>query len=56
MPKVYRVFRETARVIGDDSNLIREFSPMPGRVLQRRASAPTASGSPPAAASTATAR
>ena len=32
MPKVYRVFRQTVRVIGDDSNLIREFPPMPGRV------------------------
>ena len=31
-PKVYRVFRQTARVIGDDSNLIRNFPAMPGRV------------------------
>ena len=31
-PKLYRVFRQTARVIGDDSNLIREFPAMPGRV------------------------
>jgi WD40 repeat protein/mono/diheme cytochrome c family protein len=32
VPKVYRVFRQTARVIGDDSNLIRKFEPMKGRV------------------------
>src|SRR5579883_756299 len=31
-PKLYRVFRQTARVIGDDSNLIREFPTLPGRV------------------------
>ncbi|MDZ4850408.1 MAG: DUF1549 domain-containing protein [Pirellulaceae bacterium] len=31
-PRVYRVFRETARVIGDDSNLIRQFDTMPGRI------------------------
>jgi WD40 repeat protein len=31
-PKLYRVFRKTVRVIGDDSNLIREFPVMPGRV------------------------
>ncbi len=32
VPKVYRVFRQTVRVIGDDSNLIREFPAMPGRI------------------------
>jgi WD40 repeat protein/mono/diheme cytochrome c family protein len=32
VPKVYRVFRVTARVIGDDSNLIRELPAMEGRV------------------------
>ncbi len=32
VPRVYRVFRQTARVIGDDSNLIREFEPMKGRI------------------------
>jgi WD40 repeat protein/mono/diheme cytochrome c family protein len=32
VPKVYRVFRQTARVIGDDSNLIRIFDAMRGRV------------------------
>jgi WD40 repeat protein len=31
-PKLYRVFRQTIRVIGDDSNLIRKFPAMPGRV------------------------
>jgi WD40 repeat protein/mono/diheme cytochrome c family protein len=31
-PRLYRVFRQTIRVIGDDSNLIREFPPLPGRV------------------------
>ena len=34
-PKLYRVFRQTVRVIGDDSNLIREFPPLPGPGLQR---------------------
>ncbi len=32
IPRLYRVFRQTVRVIGDDSNLIREFDPMKGRV------------------------
>jgi len=31
--KVYRVFRETARKIGDDANLIRNFPAMPGRIF-----------------------
>ncbi len=31
-PKIYRVFRETKRVIGDDANLIRRFPAMPGRL------------------------
>ena len=31
-PKLYRMFRQTIRVIGDDSNLIREFPALPGRV------------------------
>ncbi len=31
-PKVYRVFRQSVRVIGDDSNLIRELPGLPGRV------------------------
>jgi len=32
VPKLYRVLRQTIRVIGDDSNLIREFPALPGRV------------------------
>jgi WD40 repeat protein len=31
-PKVYLMFRQSKRVIGDDANLIRQFPPMPGRV------------------------
>jgi len=31
--KVYRVFRITARKIGDDSNLIRQMPPMQGRIF-----------------------
>ena len=31
-PKLYRVFRKTIRVIGDDSNLIRKFPSLPGRI------------------------
>ncbi|MFO0893120.1 MAG: c-type cytochrome domain-containing protein [Isosphaeraceae bacterium] len=31
-PRLYRVFRQTTRVIGDDSNLVREFPPLPGRI------------------------
>ncbi len=31
-PKVYRIFRNVDRKIGDDSNLIRELPAMPGRV------------------------
>jgi WD40 repeat protein/mono/diheme cytochrome c family protein len=33
VPKVYRMFRITARKIGDDSNLIRNLNPMRGRVF-----------------------
>ena len=32
-PKVYRIFREAKRVIGDDANLVFELFPMPGRVF-----------------------
>ena len=32
-PKVYRIFRQTVRVIGDDSNLMRSLPPLPGRVM-----------------------
>ena len=33
VPKIYRVFRITARKIGDDSNLIKRLQPMKGRVF-----------------------
>ena len=33
IPKVYRIFRETPRKIGDDANLIGAFEPMPGRIF-----------------------
>ena len=32
IPRLYRVFRQTVRVIGDDSNLVRALDPMKGRV------------------------
>jgi len=32
VPKLYRVFRQSKRVIGDDANLIRKFPPLKGRV------------------------
>jgi WD40 repeat protein/mono/diheme cytochrome c family protein len=32
-PKIYRMFREKDRVIGDDFNLIRAFDAMPGRIF-----------------------
>jgi WD40 repeat protein len=32
-PKIYRIFRETERRIGDDSNLIRKFPSMTGRIF-----------------------
>ncbi|HJN10552.1 MAG TPA: DUF1549 domain-containing protein [Pirellulaceae bacterium] len=32
-PKLYRVFRTSKRVIGDDANLIRKFPPLKGRVF-----------------------
>ncbi len=31
-PRLYRMHRESKRVIGDDANKLREFEPMPGRV------------------------
>ncbi len=31
-PRLYRMHRETKRVIGDDANKLREFEPMPGRI------------------------
>ncbi len=33
IPKIYRVFRQTARQIGDDANLIRKLPEMPGRIF-----------------------
>lgn len=33
IPKIYRLFRETERRIGDDANLIRSFPAMPGRIF-----------------------
>jgi WD40 repeat protein/mono/diheme cytochrome c family protein len=33
VPKVYRAFRLVQRVIGDDSNIIRQFPAMPGRIF-----------------------
>ena len=33
VPKIYRVFRETERKIGDDANLIAALQPMPGRIF-----------------------
>ncbi|MDX1963664.1 MAG: DUF1549 domain-containing protein [Pirellulales bacterium] len=35
-PKVYRLYRETARMIGDDANLVFELFPMLGRVFSTR--------------------
>lgn len=32
-PKIYRVFRQTARVIGDDANLVQQMDPMAGRIF-----------------------
>jgi mono/diheme cytochrome c family protein len=32
IPKIYRIFRQSKRVIGDDANLVRQFPAMPGRV------------------------
>lgn len=33
VPQIFRVFRETKRVIGDNSNLIRKFPAMEGRIF-----------------------
>ena len=38
-PKVYRMFRKTKRVIGDDANLIRRLPSMPGRIFSVAVSA-----------------
>ncbi len=31
-PQIYRIFRQTARKIGDNANLVRKFPEMPGRI------------------------
>ncbi|WP_231943606.1 DUF1549 domain-containing protein [Aeoliella mucimassa] len=33
VPRIYRMHRQTKRVIGDDANLLLEFSPLPGRIF-----------------------
>ena len=33
VPRIYRIFRNTARVIGDDANLLWELPAMPGRIF-----------------------
>jgi len=33
IPKLYRIFRETKRVIGDDANLIQKFPALQGRIF-----------------------
>ena len=33
VPKIYRIVRESKRVIGDDANLIRKMPALPGRVM-----------------------
>lgn len=33
IPKLYRIFRNTARKIGDDANLLFEFPPLKGRIF-----------------------
>jgi WD40 repeat protein/mono/diheme cytochrome c family protein len=33
VPKLYRIFRNTARKIGDDANLLLEFPPLKGRIF-----------------------
>jgi len=39
VPKIYRIFRETARRIGDDANLVRAFPAMHGRIFDLSISA-----------------
>ncbi|HEX8201176.1 MAG TPA: c-type cytochrome domain-containing protein, partial [Isosphaeraceae bacterium] len=39
VPKIYRIYRETARKIGDDDNLVAAFEPMPGRIFSASTSA-----------------
>lgn len=39
VPKIYKMYREKKRVIGDDFNFIRAFEPLPGRIFAARFSA-----------------
>ena len=39
VPKIYRVFRQTVRKIGDDANLIRRLDQLPGRIFSVAVSA-----------------
>ena len=39
IPQIYRIFRQTARQIGDNANLIRKFPEMKGRIFAVRFSA-----------------
>ena len=55
IPRVYRVFRITSRVIGDDSNLIRKLPGLTGRIFSVAVSK-DGSASPPPALSTGTAK
>jgi WD40 repeat protein/mono/diheme cytochrome c family protein len=36
VPKIYKMFRDKKRVIGDDFNKLREFEPLPGRIFKAR--------------------
>jgi WD40 repeat protein len=36
VPKIYKMYRDKKRVIGDDFNLIRAFESMPGRIYRAR--------------------
>lgn len=38
-PKLYKIFREQARVIGDDFNRIRAYQPLAGRIFDLRSNA-----------------
>jgi WD40 repeat protein len=42
VPKIYKMYRDKKRVIGDDFNLIRAFESMPGRIYRARYSADAA--------------
>jgi len=35
-PRLYKMHRESKRVIGDDANKIREYEPLPGRIFAAR--------------------